>query len=567
MDSSDYDSPESEPYHPSGTASPETFFGLASVRNTGQIYCLGTFQLLEQQVRDLLLVYARFQHKHLPILDTQRKYQQLYQETPFLFWTLLTVAIRGSKVATEMLDSIMPQYNGYLGQVMIQSPLSLSSIQCLLLICMWPFPVQHQRNDPSWNLCNIALGAMSNLEIPNPTQQNTKAGEDSEAARRRTWLACFQVTSWLGSTLAVRPPLRNVEDLANISKALALDLTSREFAAQIEIQRQVQNYTSVLVSDQALISSPSTIQMFEKELSSVAARFGEDWTLENDIALQVAKLNLHSSVIVSASKEIAKSSHPSPNSIIGTSLFKCFQAAVKLISLYSKMMEDVSNESPTGPTYMVYPKYYHFTFAKSALFLLRFALSRDSGFVESDRDIARNHIRIAHELFLQNAQKPDDECARAARMIDTLGRIEGTTSAQSIRHVVASHGELEIVRAAARHAATLQGRTTSFDAPAPEVPAYTPPASSASGMSPHGQMLAHNSGDSMTNLQSMSYDPQNFDWQYNEHWLPPYFEAPQSRQSWEALPFQTHTEMPITSGVGTDWNPGAANSTFGYSVF
>jgi hypothetical protein len=600
---SDYGSPESDRYA-NANDEPETYFGLDKPGSPSQMYRLGSFHLPMQQVRAILLQFARFQHRHLPIVDTRRSYDEIYEQTPFLFWSMIAVSIRGSTGTLELLDSIQKQFNTYLGQVMIQSPLSLSTIQGLLLVCLWPFPVRHQREDPSWNLCNIALGATSNLEITTSFRSSTKKNDldDNEQARCRTWLACFQVSSWLGSNLAVRPPLRNVEDLHNISKALSTGCTTKEFAAHIELQRQVANYTSVLTSDQGLFNSPSAIQMFEKELNSISSRFGDDWTLSNDFALLVARLDLYSSVIMSASKEMSRSSHsnntPSPNSLVGTSLFKGFQAAVKLIALYEKLMEgtvstsassspqDPNTATPIKPTYLSYPKYYHFTFAKATLFLLRFSLSRDSGFVESDRDIARNHIRRAHDLFVAHTQRPDDEPARVARVIDTLAKIQGTESAERLGNVVATHGELEIVRAAARHAAAIDRRETSWEKPVPEAPAYTPDASadghSAGGNNSAGVLSPSAAGipqiqigadASLNNLQELPLEQIHPDWGvFSHNWLPPYFDL-QTDQGWDGFSSagQQNSQHdpslpPSWGGTGQPVTQGSTQMGFGYQA-
>lgn len=568
---SDYGSSDSDEPLPRPTMHPESYFGLSAMAISDQVYRLGHFHLSSEKVIGLFHLFVKHQHKHLPIVDTRWGYDEIYSRTPFLFWTIIVVAIRGSTATMELLDQVRRPYKDYLGRVLIQCPLSLSTIQGLLLICLWPFPVEHQREDPSWNLCNIALSATSGLEIP--TSLRSKSGsltDEEEQARCRTWLACFHVSSWLGSTLAVRPPLRNVEDLSNITRALSMGSTTAEFGAHIELQRQVASYTSVLASHQGLFHSASAIQMFEKELNSVSTRCGETWTKESEFSSLIARLDLYSAVIMSASKEMTKSDSSASSSFVGASLFKGFQAAVKLISLYERLTRGTVNlttgvSSPTPqPTYLSFPKYYHFSFAKAALFLLRFSLCEDSGFVESDRDVARNHIKIAHTLFLQHSQRPNDEPARVAHVIDTLAKIQGTKSAESIKMVVATHGDLEIVRAAARHAAQLQQRTTSFDHPPPEAPAYAPEAENNSV----GVQSTH-SDTSLHNLQTMPLELAP-DRQHVDSWITlPYFDIP--IDSWGTFHGNVYTGASTATG-GMTWNQdphlsAPTSSGFEYSSF
>lgn len=522
---------------------PDVYFGLSESNDTvPEVFRLGKFQLPAERVRDLFLHFARYQYKHVPIVDIRRHYNDIHSKTPFLFWTIITVAIRASSITLELLDTIEVPYNDFLGRVVVKSPLSLSSIQSLLLLCCWPFPVRTQRQDPSWNLCNIALSATIHQSLPRKILQKKGWPDEEEQLACRTWLACFYVSSRLSSNLAVAPPLRTAEDLTDINKALAIGGATGDFGAQLEIQRQIASYTTILSSDQSLLNSSSAIQMYDRELSAIPTHFKEQWTKLCEFSLLMAKLHLYTLVILSARPEQATTtSHgvADPQNAVGVCLLKGFHTAIKMISLYSQILDDISRDgrhnADMQPTHWVLPKSYHISFAQATFFLLRFT-SSGSQFPESDRDIARNHIRLSHEIYLRISQRPDDEAERAARVIETLSRNGGEAAAPT------DSPDLSILQIAARKAAQLRGKPFSYDEPVPEVFA--------------NEVSGVDLGMDGTNVPGAQTEVHPYDWQYGEGWLPS-FNVP--NEIWD---IGNHPGVIPTVG---DW-PGTA-TVMNYSTF
>lgn len=491
---------------------PESYFGLSEPNSTvPESFRLGKFQVDARRVRNLFLNFARHQYQHVPIVDIRRHFAEIHLNTPFLFWTIVAVAIRASSSTLDLLDVLEAPYNDYLGRVVVKSPLSLSSIQSLLLLCSWPFPVRTQRQDPSWNLCNIALSATIHQNLPRKILKKKGWPNEEEQLCCRTWLACFYVSSRLSSNLAVAPPLRTAEDLTDINRALAVGGATGDFAAQLEIQRQIASYTSVLSSDQALLDSSTAIQMYERELNAIPAHFKDQWTQLCEFSLLVAKLHLYTLVILSAKPEPASTTKPGvagPQNSVGVCLLKGFHTAIKMISLYSQILDSIpqnaQHDTDIQPTHWTLPKSYHLSFAQATFFLLRFT-SSGSQFPESDRDIARNHIRLSHDIYLRISQRPEDEAERAAHVIETLSRNAGEATA-------ASEGpDLSILQIAARRAAQLRGRPFSYDQPVPEV--FADEGSEA------------DLGLDGTNVLGVQTDVPPYDWQYGESWLP-FFDVP-----------------------------------------
>lgn len=535
--------PESSPMVRVPPSDPDSYFGLSEPNDAApEIYRLGKFQLPAVRVKNLFLHFARHQYQHIPVVDTRRHYNDIYSNTPFLFWTIIAVAIRASSDALDLLDALEAPYNDFLGRVVVKSPLSLSSIQSLLLLCSWPFPVRTQRQDPSWNLCNIALSATIHQNLPRKILKKKGWPDEEEQLACRTWLACFHVSSRLSSNLAVAPPLRTAEDLTDINRALAVAGTTGDFAAQLEIQRQIASYTTVLSSDQALLNSSSAIQMYDRELSAIPSHFKEQWTRLCEFSLLVAKLHLYMLVILSARSEqasTAKSKVAGPQNSVGICLLKGFHTAIKMISLYSQILDDIARNPPQDtdiqPTHWVLPKSYHLSFAQATFFLLRFTTS-GSQFPEADRDIARNHIRLSHDIYLRLSQRPEDEAQRAAQVIETLSRNTGESA------IPTEGPDLSILQIAARKASQLRGKPFSYDEPAPEVFANEVPDIDL--------------GLDATNVPGVQTDATSYDWQYGESWLP-FFNVP--NEVWD---IGNYPGVMPTSG---DWS--APTTIMNYSTF
>lgn len=536
---------------------PETFFGLSSASRPDQIYQLGNFHLTAEQVHDLLLSYATHQHKHMPIVDTTKSYHEMHLTTPFLFWTMLVVAMRGVTADSEMLESIRKPYNEYLGQAIIQTPLSMSTIQALLLMCLWPFPIRRQREDPSWNLCNVAMSALSNFESTDTHRTQGKVVNSSwehEQTHCKTWLASFHIHTWLCSNIFSKATLSHTKD--SINRAIDRCDHWGSFSGHLEIQRQVSNYTSVFTQDD-MARSAHLVEMFDQKLSNIAILFRECWTQENEFALLAARLNLYSTAILASSHDTHTTTGAASGQVdsLGLFLVKGFHAAIKLINVYIAMVKaSTASSSSLQPTYWIYPKHYHFAFARATFWLVRYVVPKDSNFAESDRDVARNSVRLSHEFFSRRTTGPDCEAGNVARVIEKLLQSEHAPVAASGAD---SRDHVEVVRERVRRQASMRARTHDQSEPIREVSPFTPSVSMDSP--PHGLLpaLPETIASEVPFLLGPQHRPEdmNFNnWQFGQQW--PQYNVSMAG-AWDAMHYQAPIE-PTFSSYDNTWQATAA---------
>ena len=90
-------------------------------------------------------------------------------------------------------------YKELLGSNLVQTISTVQSIQALIITCMWPIPTLRYSDDPSWNLCGVAMNAAMQLGLHQPGHVQVLYGfgysnavETSLRTRTLTWLALFQ---------------------------------------------------------------------------------------------------------------------------------------------------------------------------------------------------------------------------------------------------------------------------------------------------------------------------------------------------------------------------------------
>lgn len=451
----------------------DDIFGLqAASSNLDQVIPshLGNVEFSSEAVLTLFNFFLQHQYYHLPILDTRTSIGSMQKNTPLLFWTIIAVSCRFHPNYCHMLPLLRDPYQVLLGRALTTSPMSLCTVQALLVLCHWPFPCEKQPQDPSWNYCGTAINAALYLGLNSPKYH---ISSQEQNIRSRTWLACFYIGTYLSMRLGLPPPIQSSSSLAAIANMITEVDMPEDFAAQVEIQRHVARYMTILTADQDYKFNVPAMKIFERELDGVSLHFKASWNTETEFNLLRAKLSLYALACInnpvpdrSASLSISRSNNDQDLAILKLA---GLYFASKLVRIFSDIVDakaaitctlPTTDSLPTNATSTCIPKFYSISLCFATFFLLKFC-AFDGNLTQSDRDTAENTIKIAYDMFLRTSIHPLDESGRVAKVVEVLSK----TGDSELR--IKDRRDASIVYDSLRRAAELRGRQT--DEPIPEI--------------------------------------------------------------------------------------------------
>ena len=161
-----------------------------------QTKALGTAQLEEDEVQELVTEYFTHYHNFLPILNPGRSYQAVFEASPLLFWSIIAIACRRAENQPTLLNQIAQPVTDLLWKQIRTPPHTLEVVQAILLLCIWPFPTSSSSNDQSYTLASIAINVAIQMGLHRPINQHDFVKyrfrlADAEVEERiSTWNAC-----------------------------------------------------------------------------------------------------------------------------------------------------------------------------------------------------------------------------------------------------------------------------------------------------------------------------------------------------------------------------------------
>ena len=158
---------------------------------------------------------------HLPILNLGKPIDSIWNDSPILFWSIIVVSASKHPQHSNYFSILRSPFRLLLSDYMVSSIRSIYTVQALLILILWPFPVTKQQDDPSWEYCGMAVAAV--LKLTSDDSHTNWPGSNptfiEESVYSKTWLGCFavsteyvcpNVTSYFhasGSPVTVSPPL------------------------------------------------------------------------------------------------------------------------------------------------------------------------------------------------------------------------------------------------------------------------------------------------------------------------------------------------------------------------
>ncbi|CAI7657420.1 unnamed protein product [Penicillium pancosmium] len=372
---------------------------------------------------DAFISFATHYLHHLPILDLTKSIDQIWTDNQLLFWTIVITSAGKHPQHSSYFGPLQGPFKHLLSGYVVSSIRCIYTVQALLILCLWPFPVAKQQDDPSWEYVGLAIAA--NLKLTSVDSQTNWPGSNplliDESVRQKTWLGCFAVSTELSAALALPPPMGMVsQSMPKIRHAVHSSLP-RDFLTLLDIQEFATRAAMLLSNQSAGSAQRSLIELLERDLASIEARTADQIHPKIKLGCLAARLRLYTLPILSQlSLEAQKRK---TNSMSKAIWYIGFHTAIEIANIFghsSNVGADIPANS-TEPIDVFFPKYYFQILIMAGMYLIN-VLAIDKEMSVEDKNLARNHIKEVYETLVNWSRQPRDEAARVARVIDLLSR-------------------------------------------------------------------------------------------------------------------------------------------------
>ncbi|KAK8039027.1 hypothetical protein PG993_007438 [Apiospora rasikravindrae] len=409
------------------------------------------FEMEEVQFEDVVLnrnmaintfrIFATYYHPQLPILG-RISMTDIYQSCPLLFWAIIAiVSLRMSEPAYQDLFRRLKQpYTDFLGREALQAPLPLQKLQAVLCVCHWTLGVKHQRLDPSWLYCGIAMNAAFYMGLnrpkPPPALRSIGVAPGNMEIRTNTWLGCFYVCNSLAMHLGLSPLISQPSDLRMTKSLFSGFRGPREFLAEVKVQQLISSFSSMLwpnTNDLDVdVSLVRTIDEKLDEISDEQAGVSSDSTV---FTILTAKLHMYAAIVTRAPVDstsrsiILKMGLGAALRIIDLAQTITPKPATTAAVVFAAAEDGENSDHNLLSHFQMTPedrqralsKKHFLAIVFATVFLLRY-FSLNSAVPADEQQRAANRVLAAHGLFRSWSLEPSDEYARAAVLFETLAR-------------------------------------------------------------------------------------------------------------------------------------------------
>jgi hypothetical protein len=179
--------------------------------------------LTEDSVNQLFNEYFGFYHPFLPFLNPAQSPDHYFTQSPLLFWTIISVAARRTRVVDNLVTSLAGPLSRLLWTTVGSVPNSHHIVKALCLLCTWPLPTSTTSSDPTHILSGVMMKTATGIGLHRPSHAqdfsrvSVELNKDELHDRVTTWAVCNVVSQSIGTgygqpattlydwTLAIRP--------------------------------------------------------------------------------------------------------------------------------------------------------------------------------------------------------------------------------------------------------------------------------------------------------------------------------------------------------------------------
>ncbi|KAK5174535.1 uncharacterized protein LTR77_001615 [Saxophila tyrrhenica] len=237
---------------------------------------LGLSTFNESAIRERFRMFYDHFHPCLPILSPNVPIGTLQRHSPFLFWTIIAVTCRLERLPEQEIASFESSYTSLAQKASMTSPMTLYTIQALLLICTWPLTARFQLGDPSYLYCSAAIAGAGFLNLDRlggrPSRNGRQMNKADTQSMSRTWLGLFCVAPslelWYGTPRSF-PALR---DLNTISIHIERSEIPIELGAEATMISIGARHKDLLSSNANIAELDNFLQLQEAEVDKMATQ-------------------------------------------------------------------------------------------------------------------------------------------------------------------------------------------------------------------------------------------------------------------------------------------------------
>ena len=170
------------------------------VQDEEDTWPLGDVELSSGDIRKLFQHFDEHLCRHIPILEPCTSLRSYYTASKLLFWTVALVSCKFNSSYHELYFRLQPHHEALLAASLFKIPQSMKTLHSLLLVCIWPYPINSQFDDPVWVLMGTVINMAMTMGLHEPGHQHEygrpmNPAQGSIYTRNVTWIFIFQTST------------------------------------------------------------------------------------------------------------------------------------------------------------------------------------------------------------------------------------------------------------------------------------------------------------------------------------------------------------------------------------
>ncbi|RAO70339.1 uncharacterized protein BHQ10_006351 [Talaromyces amestolkiae] len=263
---------------------------------------IGSVQLSEPLIKELLSEYYRFYHSVCPILPPVSSFIAHSDESPLLFWTVMLTAMRDKPGLRHLFSPLIEEVSNMAYDCIRPKNANFHSVQALLLLTYWNIPFEKIPMDPSFSFSNMATQICVRMGLHRPAfsaefDRISAVHDPVNVPSRIVWIFCFVSNVSCHGQLGIPPTVRLDRGLLDALAAKPPWLPDTLYC-QLHIAHHILKIITTLgnhdSSPTGLLPKPDyVVPMFEAELRVMETHLTPYWTQVDYIFFCTCKMVLY----------------------------------------------------------------------------------------------------------------------------------------------------------------------------------------------------------------------------------------------------------------------------------